>query len=49
LDMLKAYAVGFYRIAIGLETLRVYAGVGSRESKINSSTQADFEELLASI
>jgi len=47
--MLKAYALGFYRIAASLENMRVYAGLGTSASKIRSDTQAKFEEVLASI
>jgi len=47
--MLKAYATGFYKIAIDLERMRVFAGVSAAKSKINSVTQADFEKVLASM
>jgi hypothetical protein len=49
LDMLKAYALGFYKVAIDLQELRVYASLRSGETKISSFTQANFEKLLASM
>jgi hypothetical protein len=47
--MLKAYAVGFYRIAIGLEDLRAYAKLRGGESKADPATRADFEKVLAAM
>ncbi len=48
-DMLKAYAIGFYKVAIGLEEMRAYAGLASGQTKISLSKQGQFEKLLASI
>jgi hypothetical protein len=48
-DMLKAYAFGFYKVAIGLQNLRVYAGLCSSRDTINTSTQAEFERFLTSM
>ena len=48
LDMLKAHAVGFYKIAIGMEELRAYAKLRSAV-KVDASDRAKFEELLASM
>jgi hypothetical protein len=47
--MLKAYAVGFYKVAIDLQELRVHARFRSGKVKISLSTQAEFEKLLASM
>jgi hypothetical protein len=49
LDMLKAYAVGFYKVAIDLQGLRVSANFRTGQTKISLSTQALFEKLLVSM
>jgi hypothetical protein len=47
--MLKAYALGFYKVAIDLAELRAYARLRTGQTKIDSPTQIKFESLLASI
>jgi len=49
LDMLKAYATGFYKIATALGSMRAYAGISTSASKISSRDSAQFEKVLASI
>jgi hypothetical protein len=47
--MLKAYALGFYKVAIDLQDMRVHADLHSGGTKIDSPTQTKFEKLLASM
>ena len=42
LDMLKAYAVGFYKVALALQQLRFHAQLGSKRA-LNEGDKAEFE------
>ena len=49
LDMLKAYAAGFYKVAIELQEMRVRARLGPTDTKVPSFILTQFNELLALI
>jgi hypothetical protein len=46
LDMLKAYAAGFYRVAIELQELRVRARFGTSDTKVHDHTLNQFHRIL---
>ncbi len=49
LDMLRAYAVGFYKVAIELQEIRVRARFGTSDTKVSAMMRSQFEQLLALI
>jgi hypothetical protein len=48
-DMLKAYAFGFYKVALDLQNLRVHARLSPKGSTVNEIDQGEFEKFLASM